>query len=137
MNRITLTSRTEKTLPVNINGQDIDLTFDAGSLETKNAIVTMLDDILKYQDKGKGLFNKNDAFSPESVSVVRAFTNEGLDLCRTLSATFASLFPKWSEVVGNNFIDLDVYSQLLGAMMQIVTEKETEEKVAEEIGDER
>ena len=137
MNRITLTSRNEKILPVNINGQDIDLAFDAGSLETKNAIVTMLDDILKYQDKGKGLFNKNDAFSPESVSVVRAFTNEGLDLCRTLSATFASLFPKWGDVVGNNFIDLDVYSQLLGAMMQIVTEKETEEKVAEEIGDER
>ena len=137
MNRISLTSRNEKILPVNINGQDIDLAFDAGSLETKNAIVTMLDDILKYEKKGKGIVGKEEDFSPDSVSALRAFTNEGLELCRTLSATFASTFPKWAETVGDNFINLDVYSQLLGAMMEIITEKETEEKVAEEIGEER
>lgn len=138
MKRIELTRRNERTLPVNINGKDIDLTFDAGSLETKNAVVIMLDDIMQYRERGKKLFDtKDNAFNAKTVSAVRVFTEDGIQLCNDLSRRFGAIFPDWADAVGNNFIDLDIYGELLTAIMDIVTQKETEDKVAEDIGTER
>lgn len=138
MKRIELTRRNERTLPVNINGKDIDLTFDAGSLETKNAVVIMLDDIMQYRERGKKLFDtKDNAFNVKTVSAVRVFTEDGIQLCNDLSRRFGVIFPDWADAVGNNFIDLDIYGELLTAIMDIVTQKETEDKVAEDIGTER
>ena len=138
MKRIELTRRNERTLPVNINGKDIDLTFDAGSLETKNAVVIMLDDIMQYRERGKKLFDTKDkAFNAKIVSDVRVFTEDGIQLCNDLSRRFGVIFPDWADAVGNNFIDLDIYGELLTAIMDIVTQKETEDKVAEDIGTER
>ena len=138
MRRIELTRKDERILPVNVNGKDIDLTFDAGSLETKNAIVSMLDDIFQYRERGTKMFGdspkKNDV---KAIAEVRKFTNDGIELCKNLSARFGAIFPAWGASVGDNFISLEVYGELLGAMMEVITDKETEDKVAEDIESER
>ena len=142
MDRINLIRKDEKTLPVTINGQDIDLTFDAGT-QTKTILIGMMDSIMSYQEKAKEtskVFNETDK-DPDNaktiISGVKEFAEQGRLLCRELSSQMAEICPKWQETVGNNFIDLTVFMELVGAMMTIINEKEVTEKVSEEISTER
>lgn len=139
MKRIELTRKDERILPVTINGTDIDLAFDAGSLETKDAIVSMMDDILSYQKRGKNLVNINEVKENEekAISEIRKFTNDGIALCKNLSVRFGEIFPSWADAVKDNFIDVSIFTELLSAIMEIIMEKETNDKVSEDIETER
>lgn len=138
MERISLTRKIERVLPVNINGQDIDLIFDVGNQVTRNEIIGMLDDIVQYEELGKALFAKaKDTTATKTVNEIRKFSMEGLELSRKLSEKFSEIFPDWKTIIGDNFIGLDVFTDLLKAMTEIIMAKETDDKVAEAIEGER
>ena len=139
MERISLTRRDERTLPVNINGKDVDLTFNANG-ETKNEALNLLDDINQHRAFGEAMFKsmqKRSEGEIKTINALRKYANDGVELCHTLSERCARIFPTWKETVGDNFIDLEIYYQLLGTVLLICGDKETEDKLAEEIKTER
>ena len=73
----------------------------------------------------------------ENISKVRAFTEQGRLLCSQLSTQIGTFCPRWAEVIGNNFISLEVYGDIIEALITIIGEKETTDKVKKEAEEER
>lgn len=141
MERINLTNTITKTIPLTIRNKDIDLTFDANNMLMASTIISMADELTEYQSKASTLNLSEDSKNPEevraSIKAVRAFAQEGLDLCKHFNDTLAGLIPNWAETVEGIFINLQEWENLIFALARIVSEAKATRAVSEQMEAER
>jgi len=132
MERLELGRRNEKVLPVNVNGQDADLAFDADDIVVSTTILAMADEIDTYQREGVELSK-----GKPSLKELRAFVERGLELCRSLSERMAGIFPQWKGLVGDGFLKISDYEAVIISLAGIIQSRRMERKVSEEMEGER
>lgn len=141
MERINLTKERKVYIPATINGKDVDLPFNAEDMKVRTAVIAMASDIADYEMRGSKLVELANTKTPDGVTKAladaKAFANEGLELCKTLSSSMTEVVEGWAEIVGDNFLSLDIFEALIGCMQKLITEKEVEKKVTAQLEDER
>ncbi|MGP1507447.1 MAG: hypothetical protein ACTTJW_01015 [Sphaerochaeta sp.] len=143
MERLNLTPTKEKTLPVSINGKNVDLRFDASDRNVTISILTLVDTISDYVANGEKFKEKpkttNGKNLKAQIADLREYLNQGIDLCGHCSEEFGKIFPEWDSVIGDNYIDIRTYEALLIRLVDVIREdmEKTEKKIAEEIKEER
>ena len=135
MERINLSQENTKMIPVTINGTDIDMSFNASDMMVKAMVIGMADDLAKYKLKGDEIVGKKPIGEgstkdlAETIANVRRFADEGIALCRDFSSRMAVISPAWAKAVGDNFVNLSVYEELIFCIQKLINDKETEDEV--------
>ena len=144
MERILLDRKRKAVLPVNVNGRDFDLEFDAHDLVVKATVIGMAKDLFAYGLKTEKMSErigelekkKGPDGMKELFDFLHAVAQEGLELCADMSGRMASIVPDWKSVAGS-CNDYNVYKEIVAAMEKIIADTESGEKVAEQIEEER
>lgn len=142
MERINLTKNRTEIIPVTINGKEIDLPFNAEDMLTRTVVLDMASDIAEYEAKGPEITAlAKEAKDPskviEALAKMKEFANEGIALCKSLSLRMCEIAKDWPAIVGDNFVSLGTFEDLIRCMEALITKKDVENKVNAQLEDER
>lgn len=142
MERIILSKNRQVVIPATINGKDVDLHFNAEDMRVRAVVVSMASDIAEYTLRGEGLSalagaGKTPREITDALAEAKAFVNDGLDLCASISQRMCDIIPEWHEVIGDSFVSLETFESIVTCMQALIMDKNIHDKVSEQIEAER
>ena len=131
MERINLTPKTLKILPVTINNIDYDLEIDTRDIALTSLILNMADKAHKLDEKIKEISNTRD------IESMRAVANEALNMSDEFYRDICSLIPSiYEHTQGRPIRDFRVWSELLFALANLISEGKAQKEVSQVIAEE-
>ena len=142
MERINLCKNRQVIIPATINGKDIDLPFNADDMRVRAVVVSMASDIAEYTLRGDSISalagsGKTPREITDALAKAKAFVNDGLDLCASISQRMSDIIPEWHEAVGDAFVNLETFEALVACMQSLIMDREVHEKVNDQLETER
>lgn len=131
MDRLNLTPKAIKLLPVEIEGKEYDLKVDTRDITLTSLVLTMADEAQKLEKEIQ------DSAQTKDIEVMRAVTQKAIAKSDEFYSSFCAVFPVVQEATGNKPIrDFGVWAQLLFALANIITEGKAQQSVDKAIADE-
>lgn len=131
MERINLTPKTLKILPVSIDNVDYDLEIDTRDIALTSFVLDMADKAQKLDEKIK------DISSSRNIESMRAVANEAVNMSDEFYTNICIFIPAiYEHTEGKPIRDFRVWSQLLFALANLISEGKAQQEVAQAIADE-
>lgn len=131
MDRLNLTPKAIKLLPVEIEGKEYDLKVDTRDITLTSLVLTMADEAQKLEKEIQ------DSAQTKDIEVMRAVAQKAIAKSDEFYSSFCAVFPVVQEATGNKPIrDFGVWAQLLFALANIITEGKAQQSVDKAIADE-
>ena len=131
MDRLNLTPKAIKILPVEIEGKDYDLKVDTRNISLTSLVLTMADEAQKLEKEIQATSQTKD------IEEMRAVANKAIEKSDEFYKMFCELFPVVNEATkGKPIRDFGVWAQLLFALANLITEGKAQTAVDKTIADE-
>lgn len=131
MDRLNLTPKAIKLLPVEIEGKEYDLKVDTRDITLTSLVLTMADEAQKLEKEIQ------DSAQTKDIEVMRAVAQKAIAKSDEFYSSFCAVFPVVQEATENKPIrDFGVWAQLLFALANIITEGKAQQSVDKAIADE-
>ena len=131
MDRLNLTPKAIKLLPVEIEGKEYDLKVDTRDITLTSLVLTMADEAQKLEKEIQ------DSAQTKDIEVMRAVAQKAIAKSDEFYSSFCAVFPVVQEATGNKPIrHFGVWAQLLFALANIITEGKAQQSVDKAIADE-
>ena len=131
MDRLNLTPKAIKLLPVEIEGKEYDLKVDTRDITLTSLVLTMADEAQKLEKEIQ------DSAQTKDIEVMRAVAQKAIAKSDEFYSSFCAVFPVVQEATGNKPIrDFGVWAQLLFALANLITEGKAQQSVDKAIADE-
>ncbi len=131
MDRLNLTPKAFKTLPVEINGKPYDLLIDTRDISLTSFILAMADEAQKLEQEIQVTTETKDLES------MRAVANKAIAKTDEFYSAFCTLLPVVKEATeGKPIRDFGVWAQLLFALANLVSEGKAQQAVDKALEDE-
>lgn len=134
MNRIDISSKGKRVLPLTYNGKDFDIEIDTADVALTSFLLGMADE---YQKLQKAVIAKAKS---TDVEALRAVANEALNCAEEFYYRFCEICPAFKDATeGKPLRDFNAWGEILSACSDLITEgkamQNIEGKIAEESSD--
>jgi hypothetical protein len=131
MDRLNLTPKAMKILPVQINGKDYDLEIDTRNISLTSLVLTMADEAQKLEQEIQASAQTKD------LETMRAVANKAIAKSDEFYKDFCDFLPVVRTATeGKPIRDFGVWAQLLFALANLITEGKAQTAVDKAIADE-
>lgn len=134
MNRIDISSKGKRVLPLTYNGKDFDIEIDTADVALTSFLLGMADE---YQKLHNAVLEKAKS---NNVEVLREVANEALNCAEEFYYRFCEICPAFKDATeGKPLRNFNAWGEILSACSDLITEgkamQNIEGKIAEESSD--
>lgn len=131
MDRLNLTPKAIKLLPVEINNKPYDLEIDTRDISLTSLLLTMADEAHKLEQEIQAISQTKD------IEQMRVIATKAINKSDEFYKDFCTLLPIVREATeGKPIRDFGVWAQLLFALANIISEGKAQQEVDKAIADE-